>query len=361
MRPLRLKPLGPLHQPLQLSTNLRTFHSTPRRLFLEPCLSLTSTLLTDLHQLTHLSWPMTIPLFALGVRVFLLPLSLRSRQTQIRLMELQPIISAYRTLYTKQVLESHRQLGPSVCQKMVAERVRAKSREIYARNSLHLRTRLLPLLQLPVFLVIIETIRRMCGTREGLLGLLAKQFGTRAEDGAIPTGPSTSEQVLVESTVPGLENTIYSTSSSTVGLEPSFALEGNWDLLSPYPALSFCLAAILYANVALPARFSDLEYKDQLVRPVLQQRVTRALKVVCLAIGPLTLQLPAAMTLYWCCSGGSALAVAVAMNLWRPLPKPVQPCRNNSLAFSYDHLPALRPGSPLAVTASADRGEKEKA
>jgi inner membrane protein COX18 len=340
MRPLHLNSLRPLQQTLRPSPSLRNFHSTPHRPFLEPCLSLTHTLLTELHQVTHLSWPLTIPLFALGVRVLLLPLSLKGRRTQVRLMELRPIITAYRSLYTKQVLDSHRQAGPTACKNMITGLVKRKSQEVYARNNATLVMRLLPILQIPVFLVVIETIRRMCGTREGLLGLLAKQIVGETEEGALSTSTPSPAQILESE--PGLNIT----SPATVGLEPSLALEGNWDLLAPYPALSFLLAGILYANIALPTRFSDRSNQDQPPQSLLQRRVTRALKVVCLAVGPLTLQLPAAMTLYWCCSGGSALVVSMAVNAQMPLPKHVRPCRNNSLLYSYDQPGAYKVGGP---------------
>lgn len=50
------------------------------------------------------------------------------------------------------------------------------------------------------------------------------------------------------------------------------------------------------------------------------------MKAFALAIGPMTLQIPSAMLLYWISSSGLAFAQGVLLDIFSPIGNPVTPC-----------------------------------
>jgi len=188
-------------------------------------------------------------------------------------------------------------LGPVVAQRTVVKKMREKQREIYTRFGCGRWKLFLPIVQLPIWLLAIETIRKMCGTRTGLLGLIAAQFSSSADP---PSGP---EGVLVEET---------------------FATEGAlWfeNLLVPDPQLilPFMLSGVMFLNLSHAQRGAN--------QTIWQRRLMNSLKVVALAIGPLTLQIPSAMLVYWISSGLLAYTQGAILDKIMPVKPPVLPCK----------------------------------
>lgn len=155
------------------------------------------------------------------------------------------------------------------------------------------------MIQLPIWLTAIETIRKMCGTRTGLLGIIAA---------SLSSGTDTT----------GLED-----GASIIGVqtEASFATEGAlWfqDLLLPDPQmiLPFMLSGAILLNLtnAAPAGKKLSTF---------QRRLTNSLKIVGLAIGPLTLQVPSAMLVYWISSSMLAYTQALVLDRLMPVKPPV--------------------------------------
>ena len=173
----------------------------------------------------------------------------------------------------------------------------------------------------------IEALRRMCGTREGLLGLAQRGFGSVAEGGmGVDNAIDTMEAVDGATGVETLPQTI-----SNVPVDVSFKTEGMlWfpDLLVPDPhaLLSVLLTASIWANVAY------LQHKNQRanVEPSRwRERLTRTLYVVGAGAGFATVQLPSAMLVYWISSSASALLLNVFLDRSRPLPKAIVPLTVN--------------------------------
>jgi len=50
------------------------------------------------------------------------------------------------------------------------------------------------------------------------------------------------------------------------------------------------------------------------------------MKLFALAIGPMTLQIPSAMLLYWISSSGMAFVQGVLLDIFSPIGNPVAPC-----------------------------------
>jgi inner membrane protein COX18 len=205
-------------------------------------------------------------------------------------------------LIQKRIYEENVQHGPNVTHKLYLQAMRAKRKEIYARLKIRTAPAYAPLLQLPVFLVAIEAIRKMCGTREGLLGLATKSMASGEE-----SAPASDPSAL-----------------SSIPIEPSLAAEGAlWfpDLLVPDPQLilPFTLSAALFLNV----RLSQAQLASEGIEPTKwSTRLSRAMQLVALAVGPMTLSVPSAMLVYWVSSSASAMLIHVA--LWKAMPHPPQ-------------------------------------
>lgn len=169
----------------------------------------------------------------------------------------------------------------------------------------------LPFVQLPVFLIVIETIRKMAGREEGLAGMFWARMG-----GLFSSSESEAASPVIEEVV------------KTVQIESSFATEGAlWfpDLLvqDPQMVLPFALSAAIFLNI-----YGRLPSATTLaVESKWQKRFKRTLGTLALAIGPLTIHVPSAMLVYWISSSLLAYLQAVALELWSPLRKPEGPLK----------------------------------
>jgi inner membrane protein COX18 len=204
-------------------------------------------------------------------------------------------------------------LGPSVAQNTLMKKVRKKRKEVYKRWGVQMwKTTLLPLLQLPVFLVVIEAIRKMCGEKQGLFGMF-----TNTVSGWFRAGE-------VDTTLPASLDAV-----EKIPIEASFATEGMlWfpNLLLPDPnlGLPFILSGVILINI-----FS----KGPIVagatdgRNRWQKRFQRSMGVFALAIGPLTFNIPSAMLIYWISSSTFAYGQSVLLDKFMPIKKPVHACK----------------------------------
>ena len=188
-------------------------------------------------------------------------------------------------------------LGPVVAQSTLLKKIRRKRREIYKRHNCSLWNGLWPLIQVPIWLTAIETLRKMCGKESGLLGMMTARFrGT--------------ESAVVETGIP----------TTGIPIEQSFATEGAlWfpDLLAadPQMVLPFMLSGAILLNLSNAGGTT-----------LWQKRLKRSLGLVGLALGPLTLQIPSAMLIYWISSSMLAYLQAALLDKAMPI-KAVQPCK----------------------------------
>ena len=167
---------------------------------------------------------------------------------------------------------------------------------------------LLSWVQLPVFLVVIESIRKMCGTQSGLLGLLMKSPGEDASRVEILAGMG---------------------SGSSLEVRHSLSTEGAlWfpDLLLPDPGLilPFILSGCLFANIMVHDRMAAAAGMGP---GKWQLRLQRSVKMVALAIGPATLGVPSAMLVYWISSSLCVLGQNVFLERYLPGKPVVEPCK----------------------------------
>lgn len=207
-------------------------------------------------------------------------------------------------------------LGPNVAQNTLLKKIRSKRRELYKRHGCGRWRNYLSLLQIPVFLSVMEALRKMCGSNQGILGMLMgedKAVGEAVEAGV--QGADTAIAVAGEEVL---------TTAMGIPLETSLATEGalwfpNLLLADPHLVLPFVLSGTILLNI-LGGR------TPYAAMGTWQRRITRSLSLVALCIGPLMLNVPSALLIYWISSSGTAYLQHVLLDKFMPIPKPVLPC-----------------------------------
>jgi inner membrane protein COX18 len=267
-------------------------------------------ILVSLHSI-GLSWAVVIPTAALLARALIFPtITLPLRRVMQRRLELVPLISAFAPS-----LRNTMEKAPKEGVYKKAPDVLFKNRMLAARKHLQKDFKCgwwynwITVLQLPVFLAITEAIRSMIGMQRGLMGALLDRIGWS----------STGSVLEQDSASPRLYNPEW--------YEPSMAVEGlPWmlDLTAADPSLTlpFVVSGLMIANLA----FTGPKVTKELPQSLMQRRMTRSLLLVGLAIGPLTLELPAGILYYWACSSASALASNILLDRMYPLRSPVRAC-----------------------------------
>ncbi|KAL8733379.1 MAG: hypothetical protein Q9166_002203 [cf. Caloplaca sp. 2 TL-2023] len=263
--------------------------------------------------------------------------------------------------------------GPKECQRLLSKMLMKKSNELYARTGTQRWKSFLPYLQFPIWLTAIETIRRMAGAPEGLVGLVQKSVTwnepedplfDRKETKARSTSPENGLQnedledpLSVDDSMPS--NVL---DAPVVPVEASLATEGMlWfpDLLLPDPQLylPFILSAILFVNIA---HVQSTARKLGAKQTAFQRRLGNTFKIVAFAVGPMTLSMPSAIHLYWISSSVCALGYNMLMNWYSPITKGVQPCKERRFERHTVEQMALMSAKAKEIREARDRKEKEK-
>lgn len=295
----------------------RRFHSSPLRRFLDlnTCYALTHTALTGLHSVTGLSWAATIPCAALIIRgVILSPISIYTHKIRERRKPLRPLILAWAHIISRKVLQEHGKEGPTVFRNIAVKESSAKGKEIAKRHRAQTWKLFLPIVQMPVFLVMIETLRKMCGIHGGLLSLFSEWYSKSDETTFEHGVEGRADHMLRPSTLP-FEHADHSV---VIPFEKSFATEGAlWfpDLLVPDPLL-------ILPFVLSGAMFLNIYYQSILAKGAIelkwQTRIRNIFKIMALAVGPLTLQVPSGILVYWISSSLCAVGSNMALEAYLP-------------------------------------------
>ncbi|MCJ1289785.1 hypothetical protein MMC34_001318 [Xylographa carneopallida] len=292
--------------------SIRRFHASPFKQseVLDTCMSQAHNVFANIHSFTELPWVLALPLTAFLVRLCLItPLNIYSHQTIRRQTALQPLLYAWASAMAVRIAREHGTQIGAVQGKKLKKELKHKRSEIYKRSGIRRWMLFAPLINFPVWLVFMETIRRMCGTQEGLLGLIAKAVERPRGDEAVVPPPPVETDVV------------------SAYFEPSMAVEGSlWfpDLLvaDPMLILPFALSACFYATIVQQDR-RLLRKNGVLLK--WQTRRSRMAKLVVLAIGPLTLHLPSAMLIYWMASSLTVLGQTILLDFVLPIPPAVLP------------------------------------
>ena len=264
----------------------------------------THALISGIHDMTGLPWAASIPLAAFLAKTATIVL-----QTAYGAMLYRKRLDVWATheatkiaLERKKVEQEHKAMSPQQRQRILAVALDVGlTRALKDRGAQRWKSLVL-FVNIPIWVAMMQTIRRMTGTEDGMLVLAAKSL----------TGPTRRTQNLEPSTLDGL-----------IPVEPSLATEGMlWfdNLMMPDPCfvLPFALSGLVFFMYSartgirvfrpLPSGETGAQF--------LNQQTSRGLKLAALAIGPATLMFPSAMLLYWFSSNLAAVTVHSLLRIW---------------------------------------------
>lgn len=303
-------------------------------------------LFTGLHSLTGAPWFITIPLIALSINlVARLPLAIYTRGIAQRRAELTPLFRAWSARHSKDVNTDPKlaqQLTAAARKQEIEARFKKTSKRLFRAFGVQRWRDYTGLGVFPVWLLGIEALRRLCGGPRGLIGTLvlgSEKAQPRDGEGyaaAASSNPGDAVSItdVAQAAAPDVVH---------AGTDLSLADGGClWfpDLLvaDPLHVLPFTLSAILVANVMprTQAGFRTLLGLDAANSEHVvgldkgRQRLTRVFLIMAFAIGPVTMNLPAALHLYWISSSTITFIQSWIVNWFKPLPKfTVRPCEGS--------------------------------
>ena len=286
-RPTALvRPCHPRNTGPRASLRPRDFSATPRRPFVDECLVGTHTIITAVHESTGLSWALTIPLLAFLVRIVILtPLEVYNRRSDEKQMEIARRLERSRSAIEKYVQQKHKGENPVELRKLQNKTFRKVRKHLEEKNGAESWRSGVLLAKYPIWLTMMETMRRMTGTEDGMSSLVATSL----------------------TTLKGKQYPEPGTADDLIPLEPSLATEGIlWfdNLMVPDPLLILPFAMSMFsifslnhsitAVVALP----DSSPKAVMKFFYLIYMWKRCLQLGALMLWPGTLLFPSAMLLY---------------------------------------------------------------
>lgn len=238
-----------------------------------------------------------------------------ARRERAKVNEIMPLISA-KALQAREETEREMQENPQLLankspQDLYKEKVKNIAGKLFDTYGVMRKLTFLPILQIPVFLVMAETLRRMMGMRSGLV------FGT-----------STPEDVDSDalSTITPDVNAIPDSFS---WYEPSMTFEGPFAIMDltvadPTLILPLAVSVLMWANLRYGQRQRNLQ---GLGRSKVSRRLHNGLMGVAIILFPLTLHLPAGFLYYWACTSASSLGADIILDTLFPPRPSVRPCR----------------------------------
>ncbi len=289
----------------------RGFHATSSRPFLDVCIPAHS-FLENFHSITGLSWAAIIPVTAFLVfsctRGFI---AWNIHEILQRQQALVPYLVKVRLkLENKVMREDAHNSAPERAKRLDSLFHDACTAVRKSHRCQHWKLWLV-FTKLPIWYVMMETIRRMTGTEEGFIGLVRSVIGKRDYSGI---------------------------SEPSAFVDPSLATEGvlwftDLQRADPYLILPFILSATLFIrarydrgtiDVVFEPRMEDIatEHAKDPEMPNLRKkklRRQRIAKVLALAAGPATLQFPSAMLLYWITWSVYEDILALLLQKWFPI------------------------------------------
>jgi inner membrane protein COX18 len=294
------------HKPLS-GPRIRAFHATAPRKdgAIDAFLYLPHEMLSLLHN--YVPWYATIPLVAFFVRGLLVTTAgSYARALTARYIGTHPVRQAIAYQKRNELMMRGGYSNPKEAQTAIAKAVKAETTALDKRWNCTIRGQLSwTIAQIPIFFTMAEVIRQMCGTRDGLLGLVLGGLGLKGD----------SEQVHGIA----LEGNQW--------FQASLAQEGMlWfpNLLTPDPFLPFVVSALMFTNVYMSKNKMSANPDAALT---VSTTLRRVLLLVSLIIGPACQGLPAALMLYWASSTSSVMLWNVWLDRRYPSPQDFKACR----------------------------------
>ncbi|TLS27141.1 hypothetical protein PpBr36_04348 [Pyricularia pennisetigena] len=315
---------------------------TPKRTFVETAVAQTQDFITAFHFLSGTPWYITIALVAFGVNIIRLPFFIQSRRIHLRRSELMPLAYAWNARMVNSTPPTPGKTTAQL-QKEVVKKRNKRMTKIYRDLGLQTWKLTSSVVTLPLWLGVMESLRRLCGGPTGLLGALF--FQDKATDAPATAALSSAPTSLADAASPAVDSASAASLSTiadvavpaTTTLEPSLATGGLlWfpDLLvaDPYHVLPCLLSFTIAANMGLiPTSVKEAREllggepspKEGTITINTRQRLRRAALLCSIVMAPITMNFPAALHLYWICSSGIS-TIFMSIIRWR-LPVPSNP------------------------------------
>ncbi|KAI5810425.1 60Kd inner membrane protein-domain-containing protein [Pyronema omphalodes] len=280
LRPLVLRP-----------GHVRNFHCTrPQAIFLDT----TTTLLTDLHSSTHLSWSLLIPCAAVTLRVlFTLPLTLYSRSKMSTIISLLPLTEA-RTLHHARELRGQ---PPHIFESTLRKVAKKSRNQLWARWGCQQWKLFLPLLQIPVWVAASASLRALM--------------------------PGAADDSMV-SFFGGLTNPAEVAREAAGLATEGFGWVQDLTATDPTLALPVMFGAAVLANVRYQAYINPPQSTNA-------KRISNALTVMTVPMFVVSCGMPSGLVLYWASSAMWSLGLTMALQRYRKLPEKVGRCKVEDL------------------------------
>ncbi|RMZ69439.1 COX18 required for activity of mitochondrial cytochrome oxidase [Pyrenophora seminiperda CCB06] len=305
----------------------RAFHaSAPRKdLLADAILYLPHEMISLIH--TTVPWYAAIPLSAFVVRGLLVTTAgAYARSLLARYIGLQPLRQALASQKKDETMRRGNFRTPKEAILTVNKEIRALTSALDKRWNTTLAGQISwTIAQIPIFLVMAETVRQKCGAHDGLLGMASSTIEGQSMKMENESGE------LVARVTP------------SAWFDPSLATEGMlWfpDLLIPDPTgvLPFIASALMFSNIYRTKNVPPSDSKwPNLVR--------RTLLLVALSVGPCCQHVPAALMLYWCSSTTSVILWNVWLDWAYPAPRGYTACKR----------PLVMPPAPAPAQATKRR------
>lgn len=287
----------------------RSFHaSTPNRTVFDSIIPFTHDIFQAIHSVTGLPWGLTIPLASVLAKLAIsVPLQVASLRSVQRQKELSPLLFTWQNKFRYDLLKEEKKTGirkgGEEATKQVALQLTGKRDEIYKRHRIYPRLKYAPLLQLPIWLCFMDTLRCMCG----------------------------------------LESRFPTTTETLVHQEPGFETGGIlWfeNLLADDSTLSVATGiAMLYitaGSTAIKDFMSDNQ--DQNKRPkrsYVQERLSEFMIMYALMIPIVAIieHIPSALMLYWFSGSLFAIIQRPLMERMLKMPPVPQPAKRKEVVM----------------------------
>ncbi|KAI1401966.1 hypothetical protein F4819DRAFT_303996 [Hypoxylon fuscum] len=353
--PLRVaRPLGLLSrtriqfQPTQLHqislqrhghrSGARSFHIAPTAVAV---MQATQGTLLSIHAATHIPWFLMIPLIAAGINlVFRQPSHIYTHKILQRRSRLGLVLRAWSWRIQRDVVREG--IPPKQQKKEVVKRFQRTTKRIYRSLGLQEWKMYSGVLAVPFWLVGIDSVRRLCGGPMGILGNLLTRTDS---DKAITSGTQGSTEAAASSTDISITaasqiSAVDPSAASTVVEharhlpDPSIALEGclwfpDLSVADPYHILPLALSVTIVATM-LPKtsagrrqlfglKSADDETSELTPTAQRQLRLRRGLMFLGASIGFVTMDMPAALHLYWLSSSAMQWSMSKALSHFMPI------------------------------------------
>ncbi|KAK3315379.1 hypothetical protein B0H66DRAFT_536248 [Apodospora peruviana] len=321
---------------------------------IESALTTTQHLFSSIHATTGIPWFLTIPLIALTINlVTRLPITIYTHRLAQRRAELAPVLQAWYGRHARDVSRERHvlQRGQDAAKKETEKRFKRTTSRLFRAYRVQRWKDYLNLGILPIWVFNLEALRRLSGGKPGMLGALMYGNQTNADDTPATTTAALTggleEQRVVDISATGGHDVIGE-AVVTAAADPTLATGGClWfpDLMvaDPLHILPGILSVLLALNTIPNTRAGlraflglDNTQSTTVVQSQGRLRLLRALVIMCLAVGPLTMQLPAAIHLYWVSSTTISMIMKKAADWFIPIPKAnnkLTPCKGQKIIF----------------------------